>query len=84
MDRKIWHIYIHTYTHTHTYMLSTRDPPQHKRFTQAESETMDIIHIPCKWRPKKKERKSQGSNTFIQKTIDFKTKAVTETKKVTT
>ena len=45
----------------HTYMLSTRDPPQNKRFTQAESKGMEII-IPCKYTRKK----SWGSNTYIR------------------
>ena len=30
-------------------MLSTRDPSQNKRYTQAESEDM-YENIPCKWK----------------------------------
>ena len=33
---------------THIYMLSTRDTPQNKRYTQAESEGMEK-NTPCKF-----------------------------------
>ena len=48
------------------YMLSTRDPLQHKGHIQTQSEGLEKV-IPHKYRPKE----SRSSNT-----IDFKTKVV--------
>ena len=42
-------------------MLPTRDPPQHRRPTQTESEGLET-KFPSKW----KGKKSRGSNTHIR------------------
>ena len=52
------------------YMLSTRDPPQNKGYTQTESEGLEK-DIPCKQRQKK-----AGLAILISDKTDFKTKAV--------
>ena len=44
------------------YWLSTRDPPQTKRYIQTESEGLEK-YIPCKW----KSKESRSSNTHIRK-----------------
>ena len=57
------------------YMLSTRDPPQNKRFTQAESEGLKKKIIPCKGKWKK-----DAVVILISNKIDLKTKAITADK----
>ena len=52
------------------YMLSTRDPLQHKGHIQTQSEGLEKV-IPHKYRPKE----SRSSNPIPDK-IDFKTKVV--------
>ena len=59
-------------------MLSTRDPLQNRGQTQTESEEVGK-DIPCKQRSKEAR-----VAIFISDKIDFKTKAVKETKKDTT
>ena len=59
-------------------MLSTRDPPQNKGHIQTESEGLD------KDIPRKRDQKKAGMAILISDKIDFKTKAVKETKKGTT
>ena len=59
-------------------MLSTRDPPQNRGHIQTESEGPEK-DIPCKQRSKEAR-----VAIFISDKIDFKTKAVKETKKDTT
>ena len=57
-------------------MLCTREPPQNKRFTQAESEGMEktkILHA-------NEEKKKTGVAILISDRIDFKTKAITTDK----
>ena len=60
------------------YMLSTRDPPQNKRFPQAESGGLENS-IPCKWNKRKAE-----VAVLISGKIDFKTKVITGDKEDTT
>ena len=55
-------------------MLSTRDPPQNKRYTQTKSKWMEI-DISCKWKWKKAR-----VVIFISDKIDFKTKAIVRNK----
>ena len=52
-------------------MLPPRDPPQNKRFPQAESGGLENS-IPCKWNKRK-----AGVAVLILDRIDFKTKAIT-------
>ena len=59
-------------------MLSTRDPTQNKGHIQAESEGLEkIFHA-------NRDRKTAGVAILTSDIIDFKTKAVKETKKDTT
>ena len=59
-------------------MLSIRDPLQNRGRIQTESEGLEK-DISCKWRLKK-----AGVAILISDNIDFKIKAVKETKKDTT
>ena len=56
------------------YKLSTRDPPQNKRYTQTKSKWMEK-DISCKWKWKKAR-----VVIFISDKIDFKTKAIVRNK----
>ena len=53
-------------------MLSTRDSPQNKRSTQAESEGLENIFL-----AHGHERKTVIATIFISAKIDFKTKGIT-------
>ena len=59
-------------------MLSTRNPPQNKGQIQTENEGLE------KDSPRKQRPKEAGGAILISHKIDFKTKAVKETKTVTT
>ena len=57
------------------YMLSTRDPPQNKRFTQGKSEGMEKIFHANEY------GKKAGVAILTSHKIDIKTKATTRAKK---
>ena len=58
-------------------MLPTTDPPENKRPTQTESEGLEI-NISSKWTGKK-----AGVAIFVPDKINFKTRAIKKTQKVT-
>ena len=57
------------------YMLSTRDLPQNKRYTQVESEGMEKIF------QANEQEKNAGVAILISDKIDFKTKVIKRNKK---
>ena len=59
------------------YMLSTRAPPQIKRYIQAKSKGMEKI---CKW----KGKKTLGQQSLCPTKQDTKTKAIVRDKENTT
>ena len=56
-------------------MMSTRDPPQNKRYTQVESEGMEKIF------QANEQEKNAGVAILISDKIDFKTKVIKRNKK---
>ena len=59
------------FNYIYIYMLSTRDPPHNKRYTQIESERMERL-----FHANRNNRKAQVT-ILISDKLDFKTKAIT-------